>query len=737
MAPMNRLVGWLLDLYPSEDCLTLWLLGDDGERHRLKQSFPVTFFASGSASRLRNAAEWCSAQPEDASTAQVIQRDLFDGSIPVLAITVRSPGEQPGLFRRAAQEFPDLVWYNVDLPLALRHSSAFGVFPLSRCKVGLEGAQVLSIVPMDTAWDLDPPQPPLRILTLEPECDPFHSKPKSIVITYDNHRYHQSLQPARALLVNLRSIFERYDPDLLLTLWGDTWLLPYLLELSSIMSLPLPLNRDPDGHIIRKKQRSYFAYGQVIYRGAQVHLAGRWHIDAANAVMYHDYGIKGVLELARVTGLPVQTVARTSPGTGISSMQMATALRQGTLIPWRKQKAESQKNLLDLLHTDMGGLVYQPTIGLHSDVAEIDFISMYPSIMQHFNISPETIAPGEREPTTGLPTTCPEPGLVPQTLEPLLQKRIALRKAMLEIHQWDPRRERYQAALMAHKWLLVTCFGYLGYKNARFGRIEAHEAVTAYGRETLLRAKEAAEDLGFEVLHLYVDGMWVKKPGCKAPSDFQPLISEIHARTNLPISLDGVFRWIAFVASRQNDKIPVANRYFGVFQNGESKVRGIELRRHDTPGLVRDAQSEMLKILTNADLSRDALDPFQKVQEVLHKYLSDLQLGRVPLEKLIVRLTLSRELGDYNTPSPGAVAAKQLFEAGKVLRPGQGVRLIYTLGIPKVRAWDLAGQMDPKNVDKNEYRKLLLRAARAILDPFEYNNVENNPSRMRETNNEN
>ena len=47
----------------------------------------------------------------------------------------------------------------------------------------------------------------------------------------------------------------------------------------------------------------------------------------------------------------------------------------------------------------------------------------------------------------------------------------------------------------AEKWLLVTCFGYLGYKNARFGRIEAHEAVTAYGREALLRAKEAAEDM--------------------------------------------------------------------------------------------------------------------------------------------------------------------------------------------------------------------------------------------------
>ena len=134
-----------------------------------------------------------------------------------------------------------------------------------------------------------------------------------------------------------------------------------------------------------------------------------------------------------------------------------------------------------------------------------------------------------------------------------------------------------------HKWLLVTCFGYLGYKNARFGRIEAHEAVTAYGREALLRAKEAAEDLGFEILHMYVDGLWVHKRGCQTPADFEALLDEITERTGLPISLDGVYRWVVFLPSRVNERVPVPNRYFGVFQDGSIKVRGIECRRRDTP----------------------------------------------------------------------------------------------------------------------------------------------------------
>jgi DNA polymerase-2 len=94
---------------------------------------------------------------------------------------------------------------------------------------------------------------------------------------------------------------------------------------------------------------------------------------------------EGVFELSRVTSLPVQSVARLSPGSGISAMQMLTALREGVLVPWHKQQAERPKTALELLRADQGGLVYQPVIGLHKDVAEIDFVSMYPSIMVRFS----------------------------------------------------------------------------------------------------------------------------------------------------------------------------------------------------------------------------------------------------------------------------------------------------------------------------------------------------------------
>jgi DNA polymerase-2 len=406
---------------------------------------------------------------------------------------------------------------------------------------------------------------PLRILSLEPTdrcilplrrasgspgtreagCPSHHHR-------VDKVRYTQPLEPARALLVNLRAVLERYDPDLIMTSWGDTWLLPLLIQQSEKLGLPLPLNRDPDQEITCTR-RTYFSYGQIVYRGQQVQLHGRWHLDRHNTMLWGDYALDGVLEMARVTALPVQDAARLSPGTGISSMQFTTALRRRILIPWHKAQAETPKTALDLIHSDMGGLVYQPTVGLHRDVGGIDFVSMYPGIMVHFNISPEVprSKDGDLTPAPG------EPGLIPQTLAPLLEKRLRLKSWLNQMHPHDPRREVFMARASAAKWLLVTCFGYLGYKNARFGRIEAHEAVTAYGREALIRAKEAAEDLGYNIVHMYVDGLWVRRDGCRQPQDFEALLAEISARTDLPISLDGIYRWVVFLPSRVDSAVPV------------------------------------------------------------------------------------------------------------------------------------------------------------------------------------
>lgn len=713
---METLRGWLFDLYAdAQEGLILWFLSEDGRRLRLHQRFPITFYVAGENGHLRSLWRFLSSQKLALRLSRQERRDLFlPQPVPVLAVEVENPAAQPGLFYRISRAYPDLTYYDADIPLSLRHAAMYGTFPFGHCELTLAAQDVVEgVTVLESPWDLEPSRPPLRILSIQPDVNPKHAEPALLTIQYENDVCKVQLEPARPMLMIIRSVLTQYDPDIILSAFGDTWLIPHLLELSQKWDVRLPLNRDERQQITFRKERSYFSYGQVIYRGQQAHLYGRIHIDGGNAVMFHEYGLDGVMELGRVTALGLQTSARTSPGTGISSMQITTALRSGVLVPWHKQQAEFEKTALDLLDLDRGGLVFQPTVGLHGDVAEIDFISMYPSIMERFNISPETVSwkPGAQPPEEPEP-----PGLIPQTLAPLLKKRIELKHCLGNMPRWDERRASYEARSSAHKWLLVTCFGYLGYKNARFGRIEAHEAVTHYGREALLLAKEAAEDFGFTVLHMYVDGLWVRKKGCNKPASLQALLERISRQTGLPIALDGIYRWVVFMPSRLDEHMPVANRYFGVFQDGSIKLRGIEARRRDTPRFIVRTQLKMLEILAQAQ-SVEELPSYLPAIHRLHAVrVHDLVQGRIPLEDLIVSLRASRNLEEFRTPSPVAQALIQLREAGKEVRPGQSVRLIYTLGSPSVHAWDAPRPPERSRIDTDRYARLLKRATDTIVE---------------------
>jgi DNA polymerase-2 len=696
---MAQITGWLIDLYPGETGLALWLLGDDDERHKLHIDFPVTFYAAGAFQSLRQA--WRFLQSRNVSLARETRRDLFSGERAVLAVTVHAPAALPGLFSELSGEFPALDYYDADIPLPLRFAARTGVGLLGRCRLDLTENRVAAIEALDDPWQLDPSPLPLRVLELSPEVDPAFRQPSQVRVRYGRADYYLNVEPFRAFEIALRAVLRQYDPDLLLSDYGDTWLLPMLT---------LNPNRDPDRQVLTRKAESYFSYGQVVHRGGQVHLFGRWHIDRKNALLFNEYGLEGVLEQARVSGLGVQEMARKSPGAGITAMQMLAALRTGVLVPVVKQQAESAKTLAELIQADKGGMVYQPLIGLHENVAQIDFASMYPSIIVNCNISPEN-AGKKREPGVS------KGGLIPQTLRPLLEKRLALKRWIAELDPRDCRVGTLKTRSAALKWLLVVCFGYLGYKNARFGRIESHEAVTGISRELLLQAKEVAEEMGFLVIHMYIDCLFVQKPGCKAAPDFAPLLSAIEKQTGIPIALEGVYRWVAFLSSRRDKRIPVPNRYFGVFSDGEIKYRGIELRRHDTPPWVAKTQLAVLECLAQAKTLDQARGFLPQAQAIAEQARRDLRAGRIPPEELVVSQRLSRAVDEYKSPPPAARAARQWLEAGKSVSPGQVMRFVYTRGHPGV--WALGcGELDGRTVDVGRYLTLLNRAVGTVLDIF-------------------
>ena len=719
---MPELKGWLLDLFEDqEEGLVLYFITGDGQYMRLHQEFPITFYALGQSNELRELWRFLAAQPCHPKLSRVTRSDVFTRrDETVLAVETSNAYVQRALFQKVLQAFPNLTYSDVDIQISLRFSAATGVFPTAYCQATFdENHTLLSIKSLDDAWSVADPQIPLRVMSITPNENPAHVDPSQLVVEVKGKTCKLDLEPEQLLLINLRALLMRYDPDLLLTEWGDTWLLPRLIESAQRCNVGLPLNREPRKDIRWQKERTFFSYGQIVYRGQQVQLFGRCHIDKRNAALWNDYQLDGVLEACRVTSLPLQVSARTSPGTGISSIEILTALREGILVPWQKQQAEIVKPASELFVADQGGLVYQPKVGVHKHVAEIDFVSLYPAIMVNFNISPETImtdpTAGNLVPSLGIAIDSTKEGIVAKSLRPLLVKRVSLKNKLGSLLPKDPLRTALSYRASALKWLLVTCFGYLGYKNARFGRIEAHQAVTAYGREILLRAKEAAEEAGFEVLHLYVDALWVCKDGCEKPEDFEDLLVKINERTDIPIALDGIYRWVVFVPSRQNVNRPVPNRYFGVFQDGSLKIRGIDARRHDTTPFIGETQMRILEMLAEHDEPREALPD---VLRYLKFRLRRLRNGEVPLNDLLVRQRLGHELDAYRALPAAGRAARQLESIGKHLRPGQRVAFVYMRGKPGVHAWDLPNPPDPKAVDWLYYQELMIRAASTVLQPW-------------------
>jgi DNA polymerase-2 len=716
--------GWLFDAYPRAGVMGVWLLDRAGRAHLLHDRFTPSFYVHGPRHELRSVWQMLRTLRAPVELARSQGRDLFlDEEIEVLEVGVRIPSRLQAVLRQVADFKPDLTYYNADIPLPQRYVLRHGVFPLAYCAVEHDGGWIQSIQALDTPWEVEYELPPLRVMTMHLDGElrnPARGHRGDLIVGAEGKSRRFPREAGRQLIEGVADLLLRHDPDLIVSAYGDSYILPRLLRLARHYGVDLPLNRDREQQVAHKRAHSYFSYGRIIFRDEQHTLFGRWHVDRQNSFLADDYGIDGNLEIARLSGMPLQTVARVSTGTGISAMQVATALRRGVLVPWQKRQPEALKTGNDLFAADKGGLVYNPIAGLHEHVAELDFTAMYPSIMVEFNISPETVkaecCPGDPVPELGTSVCNHRLGLVPETLAPLLRKRAYYKQLMKGMPPDDPRREIYRRRYSAHKWLLVTCFGYLGYKNARFGRIEAHEAVTAYGREVLLQAKEMVEARGFRVLHLYVDGLWIHRPGAHARPDYESLLADIQGRTGLPIELEGVYRWLAFLPSRTEPRVAVANRYFGAFDDGSLKLRGIETRRHDTPRYLKDTQHGILEILAEA---RDAANFRATLPEAV-AYATDrlqqLQRGDVPTRELVVCHRLSRRPEEFRVRTAAACAAEQLTNAGVDLRPGENVRFVYVPGEEKVRAWDrLDGEV---HYDRTVYTDLLLRAVETLFMPL-------------------
>lgn len=728
-AGSSEMRGWILDLLPESGGMGVWVATEEGARRKLFVPFISRFCVGGEPDRVEKVRKGLSGSGFRITSAWTTGRDLMSGALKeVLEIDVSDPLDFPGTVARLIRQEPELSYYNCDIPAAQMFLYSRELFPLAFCAFSVDkSGEVGEIRCLDSPWDTDFRMPDIRTLFLRleggPGLPPRHGPPARLEVASEGEvRVLDGEDPA-SLLHGLNRLLRLADPDLILSDWGDDWILPGLWALSRKTGIPLLLDRSPGVLHVHRRGASHRAYGRTHFRPGACLLNGRWHIDRQNSVMMKDIGLEGLIEQSRVTQIPLQRMARTSTGSGITSMQISRALREGILVPWRKSQPEEFRSGADLLSVDKGGMVFLPPPGFHESVAELDFSSMYPSIMTRFNISPETVGcpccPENRVPGTAHHLCRRRTGLVPAVLGPILEKRQAYKRLLSAVP--DPLKDAhvYNRRQIALKWLLVVSFGYLGYRNARFGRVEAHECVTAYGREILLAAKEIAEERGFRLLHGIVDSLWIEKAGI-TEEECRELASEIGRKTGIEMKLEGLCRWILFFPSRSRPGLGVPNRFLGVFRSGEIKVRGLELRRSDTAPLVCRVQEAMITILAGAGNWQEYQARIPQATEIFEEAMRALADGHVPLRDLVLKRRLSRAPEAYGRATVSSVVARELAGRGLRIEAGETLHYILTGGgerdpADRARAYPLSTPGD--GYDGRAYQALLERAADPLLHP--------------------
>src|SRR5437660_4948297 len=215
------------------------------------------------------------------------------------------------------------------------------------------------------------------------------------------------------------------DPDFVLSFEGNSIQWPYLVKRASKTKTPLRVGRDEGpphqslyGHysLIGRANVDLLNFAEDLYEVKNktiedvakylgIKLYDEKTIDETS---YFDYwskpderkilvkhveeqtetvlkigeeAIDYVIQISALSGLPPDQVIAAAVGFRVDNYLMMETHNLGQLIPSRSEQP---------IIPYKGAIVLEPKVGLHDNVASVDFSSMYPSLMIKYNISPDT-----------------------------------------------------------------------------------------------------------------------------------------------------------------------------------------------------------------------------------------------------------------------------------------------------------------------------------------------------------
>jgi len=671
-----RVEGWLLDVCLAGDHVVLWVRDPDRGRVKLLDRYAPDFYAEPrgiEAEQLQHLLE----EHEQIDRVTVERRVSSIRSLRE-ATVLRVHVDRVESYRGVLSQVESLPWvgdvFDADLPHALKYICDRGLVPMGKLAAEADGDGLVGFLsPVETGLEVEPP--PLHVLCFRMDMDGG----RIVVTTLDGLMRPEYVfsGPARQVLRDFLDYFADLDPDIVCCSDGD---------LAAVLRL---------GKLYRMRR-----FG-IVHGGRPTLWGGRVHVRPS---IYGRLGLAGLVERVQFTRVPPRMSAGWAPGKAIDSRQCYEARRRGVLVP-RAGFFQPVMPLDELLLRDQGGLILAPDVGLHENVAVLDFESMFPNLILRRNISYETV--GRRR--------CGE-GFIAGFTRDALTRRLHFKHLRRRVAKGSPTWVWCEERQLALKEMLVVIYGYSGCFANRFGNVATYMEINRAARDCLVEAMNVAREAGFRTLYGNNDSLFIKRPGA-TPRDHEALAAEISRRVGLQMAVENVFRFLVLLPQKAEPAVGAVNRYYGRTVEGGHEFRGIELRRRDTPPYVARVQREAIEALLGCESVEEVRTVgVRRALEVVEDACRRLRRGEVPPEELRFSTMLRRSPDDYRSHLPHVAAAKALNMNGVEVEAGSLIDYLYVDAghqnpFRRVKPAGFAGG----RIDTEKYVELVREAVESLI----------------------
>ncbi|MDE1827048.1 MAG: DNA-directed DNA polymerase I [Thaumarchaeota archaeon] len=420
--------------------------------------------------------------------------------------------------------------------------------------------------------------------------------------------------------------------------------------------------------------------------------------------------------ITRIGRMPIDDISRMGVSQWIRSLFYYEHRNHGFLIPRREElEQKSITATTEAIIKDKkyrGGLVVEPTEGIHFNVFVMDFASLYPSIIKVRNLSYETVRCIHDEckknmiPGTTHWVCTKKNGLTAILIGSLRDLRVNYYKSLSKNPALsEDQKQLYTVVSQALKVILNASYGVMGAEIFPLYCLPVAEATTAVGRFTILETIEKCKSIGIEVLYGDTDSLFLKGP---TREQIQKVVDWAKEEFGVDLDLDKEYRYVVFSTRKKN--------YLGVQKDGKVDVKGLTGKKSHTPPFIRKLFYEILEILSKVQSENEFSQSKQKVGDMISQYAKNLKARQIPLNELAFNVMISKAPAEYVKTVPQHIRAAKLLEQTREIKKGDIISYVKIINKPGVKPVEMAR---PDEIDSAKYMEFMESTFDQILSSMD------------------